>query len=352
MSTSNFNMNDTWFKNKVLFLPLLLAVFIFLLDKLFGLDSVRKYTETRIEFAFYDEKRFLLAQLKEYNKNKKAGEKLLVLFGTSHMGEFSNEYISKKVPGLTTYNFSAPMAPPSYLYYNLTTIIKEDIPIDYAVLEIIPDIFKDAANEYAIKFSYDWEFMYENRNLFSRKELETFSTANLFNVAKFPPRLGTALHRLKESNADAGFYFFQSMVRLATTKNNGGIPNPIIHEIKEEALEKESREFFIKSFHHYTQSETQKAFMMKFIEKCKEKKIKLILYKPIVSKPLQKLLNESQFYNTWWQEKLKIARENNIPVVNISDRSEQIQCQKFVDVHHLSGGCYPEITDILLERIH
>ncbi|MBP9884786.1 MAG: DUF1574 family protein [Leptospiraceae bacterium] len=349
-------MNETFLKHKFLFLPLLLATFIFSLDKLFGLTCIRKYTESRIEYAFYAEKKDLLEQLLNFQKNQKPEEKLLVLFGTSHMGEFSHKYIHEKNEKITTYNFSAPMAPPSYLYYNLQTVLDAGAKIDYAVLEIIPETFQAAANEYALKFSYDWKFMYENKDIFSEQEIESFIHANLFSVVRFPPRLNIAMQRIKDKNAIAGFEYFNSMVKLATKQNNGGIPNPIIHEIPEDFFEKESKVYFAQAFRKsgnlsYSESKTQKAFYERFIETCKKNNIQLLIYKPILSKPLQKLLDESDFYETWWKDKVEIANQKGITVLDMAEYSTSIQCQKFVDVHHLSGGCYPEITDILLEKI-
>ena len=323
-------MNETFLKHKFLFYPLLLAGFIFCFDKFFGTDFVRKYTESRIEYAFYAEKGSLLEQLNAYQSARKPEEKLLILFGTSHMGEFSHKYIHEKDERITTYNFSAPMAPPSYLYYNLQTVLKSGVKIDYAVLEIIPEIFQDAANEYALKFSYDWKFMYENKDIFSSDEMESFVHANLFSVVRFPPRFNIAIQRIKDKNKIAGFEYFNSMVHLATKQNNGGIPNPIIHEIPENVFEKESKIYY---------------------ETCKQNNIQVLVYKPIISKPLQKLLDESDFYEVWWKDKIELANKSGIPVLNLVDHASSIQCQKFVDVHHLSGGCYPEITDILLKKI-
>ena len=198
--------------------------------------------------------------------------------------------------------------------------------------------------------------MYENKDIFSEQEIESFIHANLFSVVRFPPRLNIAMQRIKDKNAIAGFEYFNSMVKLATKQNNGGIPNPIIHEIPEDFFEKESKVYFAQAFRKsgnlsYSESKTQKAFYERFIETCKKNNIQLLIYKPILSKPLQKLLDESDFYETWWKDKVEIANQKGITVLDMAEYSTSIQCQKFVDVHHLSGGCYPEITDILLEKI-
>ncbi|MCE9499023.1 MAG: DUF1574 domain-containing protein [Leptospira sp.] len=343
---------ETFLTNRILFIPLLLAIFLFLFDKLFGLQSVRKYTETRIEFSFYDEKKALLDQLKNYERNRTPKDRLLILFGTSHMGEFSTEYIYKKTGNrITTYNFSAPMAPPSYLYYYLEKIQKEGVKIDYAVFETIPDIFLESANNYAIKFSYDWEFMFKNRNNFSAKELEAFSSANLFDVVRFPFRPGAASKRIFSPGATDQLEFLQTMVHLATIKNNGGIPNPIIHEVPESALDREGIEYYKKTFAGYRESATQKIFYSKFLSFCKANGIKLLVYKPFVSRYLETLMNESGFYRTWLADRRQEAMSHDVPFLELGKYTNSIRCKKFVDVHHLSGGCYNEITDILLESL-
>ncbi|MCP5498037.1 MAG: DUF1574 family protein [Leptospiraceae bacterium] len=344
-------MKQTFFNKKILIIPLLMAAFIFLFDKLFGLDSVRKYTETRIEFSFYDEKKILLKQLEKYNRNKKPDEKLMILFGTSHMGEFSSDYIYKKYHGLTTYNFSAPFASPSFLYYYLTKIIDAGISIDYAVLEIIPENFMSIANTYALSFSYDWKFIIENREHFSSEELEKFATSNLFYAVRFPFRVRPLIDRLFKSQENPYLQTLQRIVREATMKNNGGIPNPILYEIPEYELYGESTKYYQKTFPTYKESLTQKHFYQKFLETCKNKNIKLLVFKTIVSPPLQKILNESSFYQRWWEEKANEAHKMGAATLNLAESKEKISCQKFVDVHHLSGGCYPELTEILVNKL-
>jgi len=344
-------MKNTFFKSPYLFIPVLFFVFLFLFDKIFGLMAVRRFTETRIEFSFYDEKKNLLNQLIRYNSARSKEDKLLVLFGTSHMGEFSTQYISKKVKGLTTYNFSAPMAPPSFLYYWFRKVHSEGIQMDYVVLEAIPEIFSESANSYALKFSYDWKFMLEHRDFFPLREFESFAVANLFHSTRFPFHGLTAIERIKSPGSTNQLEFLQSMVRLANVKNNGGIPNPILHEVPESYLERESKDYFKKTFSGYKTSTAQDKFFVEFLKFASENNIKVLVYKPLVSPYLQKILDSEKFYNDWKKDKFQVASKFQFSVLDLADREKEIQCKKFVDVHHLSGGCYNEITDILLDVI-
>jgi len=340
-------VKDTFFTNKYLVVPVLLALFIFSIDKLAGLNFVRKYTETRIEYSFYNEKIALLKQLQGYQQNRKSEDKLLVLFGTSHMGEFSNQYISEKYPHITTYNFSAPLAPPSFLYFYLEQILDAGIQIDYAILEGTPEGFQDSANRYAIKFSYSPSFIWKYKTVFSKTELETFTTSTLFSSIRYPVRFNSIIEKIRKPNARKQLEFMQDVVRQTTIKNNGGIPNTNLYEVPAQFFERESLIYFNQAFSPYKESGTQKFFFHRFVQLCKEKNIKLLIYKPVVSEQFQTLLEKSNFYKTWTDNLYKMAEDKN----HVLDFSNELQCKKFLDVHHLSGGCYPELTDKMLERL-
>jgi hypothetical protein len=340
-------VKDTFFTNKYLFVPVLFSLLIFSIDKLAGLNFVRKYTETRIEYSFYNEKIALLEQLQKYQKNRKPEDKLLVLFGTSHMGEFSNQYISEKYPHITTYNFSAPLAPPSFLYFYLEQILEANIQIDYAILEGTPEGFQDSANRYAIKFSYSPSFVWKYSSVFSKTELETFTSSMLFSSIKYPVRFASIIEKIRKPNSRKQLEYMQDVVRKTTIKNNGGIPNANLYEVPIQFFEREALVYFNQAFSPYRESGTQKFFFNRFINVCKDKNIKLLIYKPVVSEQFQALLDKSSFYKTWTDNLYKMAAGKT----DVLDFSNQLQCKKFLDVHHLSGGCYPELTDKILDRL-
>lgn len=344
-------MNLTFFKHKILWVPVVIALSIFLIDKLAATKMVRKYTETRIEYSFYEQKRGLLRQLIKEQKQRKPEQKLLILFGTSHFGEFSGQYIQGKFPNLDTYNFSAPMASPSFLYYYFEKVLEKRIQVDYIILEAIPGILQDKANRYAIKFSYDWQFMRKYYKQFSMYELEAFMSANLFASMRFPVRFATIYNRIKNPVATLQLSYMQKLVNLATERNNGGIPNPIIHKVDESTLPQESEIFFNKTLAGYRESPTQRYFFNRFIQKCHENKIRILLLRPLVSAPLEKKIRQTEFYPSWRSRTLKQAQKYNVPFLELEQYRQNIQCQKFVDVHHLSGGCYPEITNIVLRHL-
>ncbi|MEM7181284.1 MAG: DUF1574 family protein [Spirochaetota bacterium] len=344
-------MKHTFWQKKSLILPLIFAGIVFAIEKVAGSKFVRKYTETRIEYSFYKQKEPLLEQLLTQQKQRKAEDKLLLLSGTSHFGEFSGQYIADKLPGVSTYNFSAPMASPSFLYYYLEKIIQQGIRVDYAILEAIPEIFQDKANRYAIKFSYDWNFMLRYSHAFSLRELEAFSSANLFASIRFPVRFKSILNRIKNPAATLQLEYMQKLVQLATQRNNGGIPNPIIHKVSKESLPEEAKHFFATTLAGYQESKTQRYFFNRYLQLCKKHNIKVLLLRPLVSQPLEQLIRKEKFYHNWKTKTLQQAQKYQYPLLELESKRKDIKCQEFVDVHHLSGGCYPEITDIVLAKL-
>lgn len=343
-------MSDTFFQKKFLFYPVILFLGIYFFDKLFGLEFVRNYTESRPEYTFYDCKKKLLEQLKTFQNNRK-DEKLLVLFGTSHMGEFSKDYIQKKNPNLITYNFSAPMATPSYLLFNLTEILKSGIKIDSAILEIVPEATKEEANEYALKFSYNYEFIFRYWNFFSRSEIETFFISNQFSMFRFPVKFPVVIDRIKNEKSRMMREFFLNKVDEAVEKNFGGIPNLFSYEPNDEDLKKEAEIFYKTQFLNSRESDAQIKSIEEFIKLASKNQIKLYIYRPLVSKPYQELLNQNQKYISWVSEKKKYFESKQIPVIDLTDYLDKIKCKKFMDPHHLSGACYNEITDYVLGEL-
>ncbi len=343
-------MSDTFFQKKFLFYPVILFLGIYFFDKLFGLEFFRNFTESRPEFTFYDCKKKLLNQLENFHKNRK-DEKLLVLFGTSHMGEFSKDYIQKKNPNLITYNFSAPMATPSYLLFNLTEILKSGIKIDYAILEIIPETTKEEANEYALKFSYNYKFIFKYWNFFSRSELETFFISSELSMFRFPVKLPVVFDRIKNEKSRIMRELFLNKVDEAVEKNFGGIPNLFSYEPSDEALKKDSEIFYKTQYFNFKESETQVKSIEEFIRLANENQIKLYIYRPLLSKPYQDLLNQNKNYTAFVENKKKYFESKQIPIIDLSNYLDKIQCKKFLDPHHLSGACYNEITNYVLDKL-
>lgn len=84
------------FRKKLLTVPLLFFIFAFSLDRLLSSQWVRPYTEAGAEYYFYEIKDKVLAALIEEKSVAEKDKKVLIFFGTSHMGEFSLDTIRKK----------------------------------------------------------------------------------------------------------------------------------------------------------------------------------------------------------------------------------------------------------------
>lgn len=375
-------------KNTYLFWPLVLFCGLFLIDKLFLLDMVKRYTIpwNKIEPMMYESRTDLFEQLKNhYPKMQKNGQRPGLILGTSRSAEFSSDEIAKHMPESVTYNFSAPLASPSFHYYWLQEILNAGIKPAFVIAEADPILFSRTAVNYSLSYSYDLKFMLthtepyreippdiwdiEGRG-FSVDETDTFLLKRMFALYRFPAKLPVI-----EENADSMAmpeegrltikprYAFknemQKQIQIANETRYGGIPNPALFEVPEERMEADARNMMNLHLSNRKPAATQVLFLKKTIALCAKEGIPLVVYWPVASRPLRKMLEESGLSSlhrkgiqkTIHNSKARDSYKGSPVVFSDPDSDSPLQCRSFVDSNHLSGGCYPELTKVILENL-
>ncbi len=150
-------------KEKFLLYPLFLCFVLFLIDKIFFLPIIVENTHSwkKIERSFYDLKEDLFSVMLEENKkfpNKNIG----LILGSSRSGEFDSDHIAGLMQNTSTFNFAAPMGPPSFEYYWLERSLNANLPISYVLVEVDPLLFSKSSVEYSLNGSYDAGFILKN----------------------------------------------------------------------------------------------------------------------------------------------------------------------------------------------
>lgn len=80
--------------------------------------------------------------------------------------------------------------------------------------------------------------------------------------------------------------------------------------------------------------------------------IKVVLWSPLLYEGLEKRVKAAEFYPTWEELRKQIVLEfKNVYSLEMNDFRAEVKCRKYIDPHHLSGGCYPEPTAILIDRL-
>ncbi|EKR62232.1 PF07611 family protein [Leptospira weilii str. 2006001853] len=340
------------FRKKLLAVPLLFFIFAFSLDRLLSSRWVRPYTEAGAEYYFYEIKDKVLAALIEEKSIAEADKKVLIFFGTSHMGEFSLDTIRKKRTDLIVYNFSAPSAPFSYHNYNLEKILSAGIKPDYAILEFYPDSMTDFCNRYPLRYSYDLPYFLRYANEFSTNDWDTFLRSRVFRTTVFPPRFKEAMARIKDPRSKETMLKIRDLLMSESDKYKGGIPNVLLTNTPPEKLEEESEKYYNDVYRYIRISSVQRKFLFQFLETAEKNGVKVVLWSPLLYEGLEKRVKSAEFYPTWEKLRKQIISEfKNVYSLDMNDFRNEVKCRKYIDPHHLSGGCYPEPTAILIDRL-
>lgn len=335
---------------KILWIPLGIAALAIIWDRILSSEFVRPYTESGAEYYFYEMKDKVLATMKSETDSKKPEQKVLTFFGTSHMGEFSLAEFEKSSPGLIVYNLSGPSAPFSFHNFTLEKLITKKIPLDYAILEYYPDSATDFANRYPLRYSYDFPFFLEYWNVFSTNEWDSFLKARVFRTSVFPPRFKEAMSRIKNPSEVEKLVFIRNILVNESDRFKGGIPNTLLSNTPEDKLDSESERVFNESYKNYRTSEVQLFFLRNFLKTARENGIRVVLWSPLLYSKFSEKVRSSQFFIDWLSLRDGLVKEfPETLVLDMENYRDRMKCQKFIDPHHLSGGCYEEPTKFLVE---
>ena len=373
-------------KHKYLWYPLIALLVIVSIDKIFLLPVVLENTVLwkKIEPMFYESRYHLFDQLDdEYNQRTQDGEHLGVIFGSSRGGEFSAEDFAKARPGAFTYNFSAPLAPPSYFYYWLDRILGAGMQPGFVVVEADPLLFGRSAVNYSLSYTYDADFMLRNTDVYSRSgkgfraegrgftldEAENFFLKRMFALYRYPLSLDT----IEENNAEhsaivpgkglvtiRGKDFKKNLteiVRDANRRNLGGIPNPLKFSLPEAEIQKDADRMEELHLASGFPSTTQIIFFKKIIRRLADARVPVVVYWPLSAPQLRAKFEERNLIDTFQKDLNRFLEETRArhPDAHVEFldpyEDESLTCRTFIDASHLSGACFPEITRRIVAKL-
>ncbi len=370
--------------------PFLILLGVFLVDKIFLLPDIHKWVVLwkKVEPPLYESKVSLFEQLKEhYPEYKKKTGGIGVILGTSRSAEFSSDII-EKLGGPVTYNFSAPLAPPSFYSYWLEKLISSEDPemdLKLAIVEADPLIFTSRSIDYSLSYSYDPAYVWENIDLFRSSpknpwdyddsgfafdESETYFLKRLFSLYRYPvdfktfrengkdlylphPQLGMLIMK----NMEFRDYMTKQIDQVNRIKF-GGIPNLLNFQVSLVNLDEDARNTFTNmGLVHFRPSLTQVSFFKRIMNITAANNTPTIIYWPVVSEPLRRLMNEdkavAEFKEQMVEYIAKHKETNPEQCIIFADynTSPELKCRNFVDSFHLSGKCFEDLTHLLLRDL-
>ncbi|MDH5655478.1 MAG: DUF1574 domain-containing protein [Spirochaetia bacterium] len=376
-------------KHKFLLSPFIIFLIIFLIEKLFLLSSVRDYTQNwkKFEPYIYESREDLFRQLEsEYMTRKQKGESPGFVFGTSRSGEIAEKNFAAS-KGIYLYNFSTPLASYPQHYYWIKRITDSGIKPEYVIIEHDFIMFTETSMSYTLAYSLDIPFVIQHTDFLSSDEsfqmekpflsdskgfeykfAERYFLKKMFALYRYPVDFRSFSQNRKEQHFGMTGIDINRAARELIQKSNrenlGGMENTfLLAEVPEDQIEKDVEDKIKKfNLYAYNPSKTQIVFFNKIIQLLAEKRIPVILFRPMLSGPFRKKISNPvpQLWNPEAMEK-KIVQSvldrhlSSHPEASIvifePEHDQRISCRKFMDATHLSAGCSGELIQSLKESI-
>ena len=206
----------------------------------------------------------------------------LMLLGTSHMGELSTETMEETRPDLLPYNYSAPSAPFSFHNYIFHKALKKGVKPKYLIIEAFPYSASNESNYFALRYSYDWSFFFQNMKHFDLVDWDIFIRAQLFHTQRFPFRYSEIVKKVQNPLLFAFFETTKANILKDYKLKRGGISNDLLFNTPPEKLKLESDVFYKDYLMTLQISKEQVYFFEDILKKAKEENIKVIVLETLV----------------------------------------------------------------------
>ncbi len=352
--------------------PLLLFFSLFLLDKVFLLPFVQeKFVKNRLSvyeglFTFQDKvyKEHLNHWRDVFGSDQVTVKKQTVFFGSSRSAEFAdlkdsdflnNPYWNQSlpIPPVTSMTVRAGNFTHVYLLYR--NFIKNYGTDSILVLELnsvsfsLGSVFRDKKEIQEIPPNM-FRDLYPS---LSNKERNEYLSSQFFVLNRLNLNFTGKENQDVTKVMDSLLILKKALERKPELKNGfqfAGFEEGTENKEQNASLEK-LNEWVLNSFcRNFKLNTTELRFLEDAVKLAKEKKIRLILYRPKIHKMLREtsapLLKAE---NEWLQYVTEISKKYEVPFIDL-EKNDYLKCRYFVDTSHMSKSCFPEVLQVLKEK--
>ena len=351
------------FPGLYLFYPVLVFLIFFAAEKISLLPSVKKITQADATFLYFDYKDDLMNEMKRVADDIKISsdeivktKKTVAVLGSSRLLYFDYPRFVRNFPDRELFNFSAPVTAPAYYYYILKSLEERAVFPDYILIETDPFQYNDESGAFVhsnLAFSFDLSFIVRHQNLFTNDEISYFLGRWLFATYRYAPDLKKTKKRLQ--NPDDPFLKAFDEVDAYQRQNRGAglsiIPRQNWYERDFATLEVSSRKTIDWLYGNYKVSKRQFDFLEKTLELAAEKGAVVLLVRPPVSRPMQRMLDRDKNISekmVLWNKKIhEISDSHGVRYLDLTS-SDRYYCNTFVDGAHMALDCYhPFMVEVM-----
>ncbi len=330
-------------KNKYLLYPIVLFLCLFLIDKIFLLNGIKKYIKTDFTYIYYESREEVFQLILKDPEIAKREKKFMLILGSSRLLYFDSKEMEEFYPNWIIYNLSSAVTTPAYYYYYLEKLIDHGVYPDYVLLESDPNQFNQNSPVFKgsnLTYSFDLPFVLRHSFLFGKENVSFFLGKNLFAVGKNKPYLDTAYQRYKNPNFSS-ISAMQDLTKEFLLKNRGNAISlvDVFVEKNYAMLESTSKRTLDWVYAAYKPSEMQYTFYEKILKKLHEKKITTVIVWPQSSPPMQRLIKSASFTEDWKRRVTTLNQAYGFELRDMDD-TEEYTCNTFVDGGHIAKDCY------------
>jgi hypothetical protein len=329
-------------QRKFLLYPVVLFILLFLFDKLFLIESFKKYIKTDFTHIYYETREEVFLDLVTNYKNKPE-KKFLIILGSSRLLYFDAQELADYYPNWEIYNLSSAVTTPAYYYYYLEKIYENGIKPSLIIMESDPNQFNKNSPVFKgsnLTYSFSPSFVLRNFYIFGKDNLSFYFAKYLFAISKNKPYFDKAYSRLKDPNFKS-ISTMQDVTRNFLIQNKGNALSLVDVFVERNffSLESTSQRTMDWVYANYQPSEMQYEFYKKSLKKINENNTPILLVWPQSSPPMQKLIKEASFTEKWLAMIKEINNQYNYELLDM-DSTDEYYCNTFVDGGHIAKDCY------------
>jgi len=376
-------------KRPFLWLSVLVFPFLYGVDKLFLLDSVRDHFIQPGGMMYYRHRKEQLDLLEKHVSTLKDSSQVVVVLGDSRsfgIGQLVARYGGYDNPDV--WNFAGPQAVAAYYDYMLDKILAMPNRPQHFIIGVSPDGFARNAGIFGspvLTYGTDADFIVKNRSLIPERDYETYIQSRRFALQGMHFSFGTLFSRtvgsLTQPDIDkelakfgigsASFSKEQLMFlqQFATVRhedlkyyNYYKSPHRLIlnatqgaqlawwGRMSDENLKKETDELVSLYLRQFVVSQEQMFFLERAMVRIRKSGGRAVIFWPAVNPYLRQVYDSEPAIADIWSRVVKMAKQNDIATINFNEPG-RLDCTDYYDASHLSVTCFPAITITLIEAV-
>ncbi|MCW7457645.1 DUF1574 domain-containing protein [Leptospira bandrabouensis] len=318
--------------------PVVLFLFIFLVDKIFLLPIFHDEFLQAGNSVFYFQRKELAKRLLA---DKEASEKNLALvFGDSRSYPFSELGIPEPYrKNWTLYNFSSPQGIPMNSYIQLKKLLDMGIKPEFVILSLSPEAFDDNKGFILspfLRMGCDKECLAIVWKDIPIKEKWNFFLDKVFVIRSLELNLSLFSSRLKRGKLREYKSAYNEEFQLINYSKGEylmyGVQSNPIEKIKKDTVRIGS--LYMSS---YTPGSSQKPYVEAFLDLAQKNQIKTLVLWPKVYGDYYKYFEKFRIKEVWWEPMEVLAKSYGAHTLNWNKEGT---CDLFNDASHQSAFCF------------